>query len=75
VEELSRLDLVRLVERIMRADGGSQAEADALIERFAAAVPHPRATDLIFYPESIAGRELSPEGIVDLALGYRPVEQ
>lgn len=70
----SRSELVRLVERITQADGQTQTEADALVENFLAAVPHPRATDLIFYPESVVGRELSAEEVVDLALGYRPVE-
>jgi hypothetical protein len=41
----------------------------ALVERN---VPHPTISDLIFYPPN--GIELSAEEIVNVALGYRPIE-
>ncbi|WP_211340197.1 bacteriocin immunity protein [Solirubrobacter pauli] len=47
---LSRDELIALVEKILRADG-TEAEHHELVRRFEHSVPHPRATDLIYWPE------------------------
>jgi hypothetical protein len=74
----NREELIALVERIMRAEGATEQEADALIDLFEASVPHPAAGDLIFHPEhalgeAYPGRELTAAEVVDLALSYRPI--
>ena len=79
MERLSRDELVALVRRIMAAEGETQEEADRLVDLFEANVPHPAATDLIFWPRRALGdqwdgRELTPEDIVDRALAYRPIQ-
>lgn len=71
---MDRDALVDLVRRIMEAEGGTQEEADRLIDLFVANVPHPRASDLIFYPNREFGREPTPEEVVDRALSYVPRE-
>lgn len=63
----SRVELVRLVERIMAGEG-TEAEHDALVQEFRAGVPHPRAVGLIYAP----GQELTPEEVVEAALAYEP---
>lgn len=72
---MSRDELIDLVRRIMAAEGETEEEADALVELFEANVPHPRASNLIFWPEHEIGerRELTPEEVVDLALSYEPI--
>ena len=67
---LTRAELIDLVERIMAAHG-SEEELDRMLERFAAAVPHPSASDLIYYPT-----QASPTAaqIVDQAMSYRPIQ-
>ena len=76
--ELSRDELIELVERITRGEGATEDEADRLIERFESNVPRPDASDLIFWPEQALGadypgRELTAAEVVDIALGYRPI--
>lgn len=66
---MTRDELVVLVIRIMKADG-SDEEIDLMIDRLVASVPHPRVTDLIFYPND---PNVSAEAIVDEALGYQPL--
>lgn len=62
----SRLELIRTVQRIIDADG-SEEEIDDLINAFLAAVPHPRALDLL-------GKHDDAETIVDAALSYEPLQ-
>ncbi|MNR64252.1 hypothetical protein D3C85_1868310 [compost metagenome] len=52
------------------AAAGSEAELDAMLVLLGANVPHPAASDLIFYPK---GLELTAEQVVEQALSYRPV--
>jgi hypothetical protein len=73
----TREQLIELVERIRRAEGETEEEADRLIDLFEANVPRPDASDLIFWPElalgaEYPGRELTSAEVVDLALSYRP---
>lgn len=70
MSDLTRGELVRLVEEIMECEG-SEEECDALIEKLKQNVRHPRVTDLIFHPEN---GELTAEQVVDAALSYRPLE-
>ena len=73
-ERMSRDELVGLVRRIMAGEGGSQEEADRLVDLFLENVPHPEADGLIFYPERYFGHEPTAEEVVDAALSYRPIE-
>jgi len=67
--KLSRQKLIELVENIVNADG-SEEEIDDWITMVDENVPHPNISDLIFYPDE----ELTPEEIVDKAMGYRPIQ-
>jgi hypothetical protein len=71
---MSRDELVELVRRIMTGEGGTQEDADLLVDRFCANVPHPEADDLIFYPHDHFGHEPTAEEVVDRALAYEPRE-
>lgn len=68
--KLSRDELIALVNRIVDPRV-SDAEVSRLMRTFDASVPHPSASGLIFRapPEP----ELTPEEIVDIALGYEPI--
>ena len=72
--DLTREELIDLVERIMNAEGDTQAEADRLVARFEDAVVHPEASGLIFWPDEHFGGEPTAEEVVDRALEYRPIE-
>lgn len=65
---------MRLVTYLMSADGTDE-EQDAAFKELEARVPHPRVSDLIFWP-GLEGfdRELTPDEVVDVALAYRPIE-
>lgn len=67
--ELSRLELIELVEKIMKSNGAEE-EIDNMIEELERNVPHPEVSDLIFWNEE----ELTPEQIVDIALAYKPIQ-
>jgi hypothetical protein len=74
--DLSREQLVALVERIRKAD---DIEQDWLVGRFEANVLHPRASTFIFFPEYELGAEyegkvLSAEEVVEHVLAYKPIE-
>jgi len=66
--KLSREDLLGMVEKLLTAEG-TEEELDELLRRVEANVPHPRVSDLIYYPEV----ELTAEEIVDMALGYKAI--
>ncbi|WP_405111639.1 hypothetical protein MHH28_03075 [Paenibacillus sp. FSL K6-1217] len=65
---LSRQQLIELVTKIVNAEG-TEAELDQWLEIVASNVAHPGVSDLIFWHEP----ELTPEEIVDSALGYQPI--
>ncbi|MEK5032844.1 hypothetical protein MKY96_15420 [Paenibacillus sp. FSL R7-0302] len=65
---LSRQQLIALVTKIVNAEG-TEAELDQSLETVMSNVPHPQVSDLIFWNEP----ELTPEEIVDAALGYQPI--
>lgn len=78
VGDLSRAELVEIVDRLQN-QSADEEEEDRLVALFNDSVPHPRASDLIFYPEREFGeayRERQPtaDEIVDAALNYKPVE-
>lgn len=65
--------LVSLVSFIMSAEGTEEEQAAALseLERL---VPHPRVSDLIYWPRYEGfDRDLTAEEVVEIALGYRPI--
>lgn len=67
--KLSKLELIELVEKIMKSKG-TEEEIDNMIEELERNVPHPEVSDLIFWNEE----ELTPEQIVDIALAYKPIQ-
>ena len=73
--QLDRDQVLQLVEQIratIRA-GEDDDLVDLLVLRFKQSVPHPQATDLIFWPNLLGyDRELSPQEITDIALDYQP---
>jgi hypothetical protein len=69
MSRLSREEMIDLVARLQRGEGDDD-QAAAWIEALGRSLPHPRVSDLIFYPDE----PLTPEQIVDKALGYRPIE-
>ena len=71
---LDRDQLIGLVQRIMCADAATEIEHQRLIELFEDRVPHPEASDLIYYPDRHFDGEPTPEQVVDAALAYRAIE-
>jgi hypothetical protein len=70
--EMSRAEVVALVQRIMEADYTSDDEVDDWLDRLdrVLACPPGHVSDLIFWPPE---RRLSADEVVDQALGYRPI--
>jgi hypothetical protein len=72
--EDERAALVSIVTFLKSAEG-TREEQDAALKELEARVPHPRVSDLIFWPTREGfDRELTPNEIVDAALAYRPIE-
>lgn len=69
-----RAKLVAIVERVMLGDYANDAEVQELVRQFEAAVPHPRAAGLIFWPSDEFDHEPTAVEIVDRALSYEPIE-
>jgi hypothetical protein len=67
VPDITRDELAEVVRRIMAAG----PDSDYYLRLFEANVPHPSASDLIYWPPDEL-REASAEQVVDLALGGRP---
>lgn len=69
MQPLTRAEMTEIVERLMRGEGDDDQVAEWL-DALSRSAPHPRISDLIFYPEE----DLTAEQIVDRALAYRPIE-
>lgn len=72
--DTDRRRLIELVEKFTVGGYRTEAEGDAALAEFEAAVIHPRASDLIFYPDDEFDHEPTAAEIVDRALSYRPIE-
>lgn len=70
-EPADRDSLIRLVTRVLAEEAETEEQEEAWLGEFAQAVPHPRAVDLVLYPEVEVGEGATPERIVDVALSYR----
>jgi len=66
--DMTKAELIRLVEEIQDPGNKTDKEIDALVETLERNVPHPDVSDLIFYDN------LGPEEIVDKALAYKPIQ-
>jgi hypothetical protein len=66
--------LIQVVRRLMSGQYASEEEGDRDMEEFVGGVPHPRASDLIFYWHTEFDHEPSVEEVVDRALSYRAVQ-
>lgn len=69
-----RAALVTLVQRIMDGECASDNEVASLVAQFQAAVPHPNARGLIFWPADDFDHEPTAAEVVDKGLSYRPIE-
>jgi len=77
--DLSREELMALVQRIMRVETADEEEEDRLIQLFEDSVAYPVASNLIFYPREHFGEDYRhktprPEQVVDAALAYKPIQ-
>ena len=63
---MDRVELIRLVERIMRCEG-TEEEQDDLLELLEKNILDPQVSNYIFYEEN------TPEEVVDKALAYKPI--
>jgi hypothetical protein len=72
--DANRVRLVELVDKLMTRGYATEAEDDAALAEFEAGVPHPRASDLIFYPANEFDHEPTAAEVVDRALSYRAIE-
>ena len=72
--DANRERLVELVGKLMTGGYGTEAEEDAAVAEFNAAVIRPRASDLIFYSHEGFDHEPTVDEVVDRALSYRPIE-
>jgi Colicin immunity protein / pyocin immunity protein len=77
--DLTREQLIEIVDKIMRCDPPDEAEQDKLLWLFENNVLHPRASSFIYFPEhelgpEYEGRSLTPEQVVDHVLAYKPIE-
>ena len=69
----SRDQLAGLVERILQADADGSDEVDRLLAEFETRVPHPNASNLIYWPDAEElSSEPAAEEIVTQALSHRP---
>lgn len=67
-DELSRAELVAIVERLMQGEDDDE-ETFRLLETLSRHALHPAVSDLIYWPEE----DLTAEEIVERALAYRPI--
>lgn len=70
----SRDRLVFLAQKLIDGDYVSDVELDSDVAEFAAAVPHPAPSGLIYYWEDEFDHEPTAEEVVDRALNYRAIE-
>jgi hypothetical protein len=70
-ETIDRAALIDLVARVLGEEAETEEQEEAWLADFARAVPHPRAIDLVLYPEVEVGEGATAERIVDVALAYR----
>ncbi|MFD0367740.1 e9imm peptide [Streptomyces sp. NPDC127114] len=66
---MSREEAISLVQRLMTAEGISEAEQDEMLEALENGLVCPHISDYIFWNPT----ELTAEQVVDKALTYRPI--
>lgn len=69
-EEMSREEVGRAIETMLRGGTGSQADDQELVRRMMLSVPHPRVIGLIWYSDGT----MSAEEILDSAYSDLPIE-
>lgn len=69
-----RAGLVALAQKLLDGDYDSDVELDDDMAAFKAAVPHPRASDLLYYWQDEFDHEPTAEEVVERALTYRAIE-
>ena len=74
-KQLSRQELIDLVSRIRNAENASEQEISEWLAFFAQNVPHPAASDLIYWPNEWGLDDEPSNGeIVDKALEYKSIK-
>ena len=69
MKNLSKIELIALVQRIMDADG-TEEELDQMLDDLQGNLIHPGVSDLIYYPKN---GESTAEEVVEEALAYKPI--
>jgi Colicin immunity protein / pyocin immunity protein len=69
-----RESLIEIAERLIGGDYQSDEALDRDMAEFAAAVPHPHASNLIYYWQDEFDHQPTAEEVVDRALNYRPIQ-
>jgi hypothetical protein len=69
---VDRDELVEIVRRVQAGEARTEEQEEAWLAEFARQVPHPRAIDLVLYPEVEVGEDAGPGDVVDHALAWRP---
>lgn len=67
-----RARLVELARRLIAGQYESDEELDRDMREFAAAVPHPRPSGLIYYWNDEFDHQPTAEEVVERALNYKP---
>ena len=76
--DVTKQELVELARRVME-DVGADHEVEFWLSMLAINIPNERISDLIFWPDEYFGdvnysQRLSPEQVVEIALGDRDIE-
>ncbi|MCT2584656.1 bacteriocin immunity protein [Actinophytocola gossypii] len=71
---VDREHLVGLAAKLIAGEYQSDVDLDNDMSEFSASVPHPRASDLIYYWQEEFDHEPTPEEVVDRALAYKPID-
>ena len=72
--KLNRDELIELVSKILDTNY-SEEDRVKFLNLFEQNVPHPQASDLIFWPDHQGFEDdLTIKEIVDIALSYKPVQ-
>ncbi len=72
-EQLTKTELVELVQKLINADG-TEEEIDAWLRLVESSVPDPDVSNIIYWP-NVRGLpdDLTAEQIVEMALSYKPI--
>lgn len=77
---MTRIELINLGQKIIEAKG-TESEIDEMMDLFNKNVPHPKGSNLFFYPENYNARtdnlskyRPSVEEVVEQCLSYKAIQ-